>query len=297
MRTGSGPALMKQRPFLGLIPFLLLWVCAPAQAMQTPEAHPLILAVHPYLPAEELRQRFSPLARYLGKRIGRKILVRVGKDYQEHEEYIGKNGVDLAFMGPAPYVKMTRRYGAKPLLARLEIRGRPVFRGAIVTRAQSGVTGVGTVKGRRFAFGDPHSTMSHLVPRFMLLQAGIELQDLADYKYLGSHSNVALGVLTGDFDAGAVKEEVFHRFENQGLRLVAWTPALSEHLFVASGSLAPATVKAIREALLELGNGQREEGQWILESIKPGATGMAAVEDSDYDNLRIILDALREAAP
>lgn len=68
------------------------------------------------------------------------------------------------------------------------------------------------------AFGDPESTMSHLVPRFMLWRVGVTGEVLADYQFLSNHTNVALGVLVGDFDAGAVKEEVFYEFEPKGLK-------------------------------------------------------------------------------
>lgn len=297
MRTRFGFASMNPKKYLGLIVLVLLCLSAPAHPMQAPEAGPLILAVHPYLPHEELMQRFLPLARYLGNRIDRKILVRVGRDYEEHETHIGNNQVDIAFMGPASYVKMTECHGVKPLLARLEVKGKAVFRGAVVTRADSGIARLGAMKGRHFAFGDPLSTMSHLVPRYMLLQAGIGLQDLADYKYLGSHSNVALGVLSGDFDAGAVKEEVYRKYESRGLRVMAWTPTLSEHLFVVRDTLPPATVQELRDALLALGDPETEGGRWILGSIKSGVTGMARVQDSDYDNLRLILYTLQEATP
>jgi len=274
---------------------LLFWLYAPARAAQDPENGPLMLAVHPYLPYAELIRRFSPLADYLEERVGRKVLVRVGRDYDEHERSIGNNQVDIAFMGPAAYVQMTQDYGPKPLLARLEIDGRPVFRGAVVTRVDSDIRKLGELRGRRFAFGDPLSTMSHLVPRFMLLQAGIGLEQLEDYKYLGSHNNVALGVLSGAFDAGAVKEEVFRQYQDRGLRLLAWSPPLAEHLFVARDGLPPKTMQALGAALLTLGDPQTEQGQRIMDGIKSGLTGMAPVQDSDYDNLRRIIQQVREA--
>ena len=132
--------------------------------------------------------------------------------------------------------------------------------------------------------------MSHLVPRFMLLEAGISADDLADYQFLGSHPNVALGVLAGDFDAGAVKEEVFNTYEPQGLQALATTPPFSEHVFVARSTLPPETVEVVRLALYRLRD--TPEGQTILSGIKKRLTGMVPVQDSDYDNLREILKNL-----
>ena len=73
---------------------------------------PLVLAVHPYLPAEELTSRFTPLAEALARAVGRPVTVRVGRSYAEHVEAIGSDGVDLAYLGPATYVTMVSRYGA-----------------------------------------------------------------------------------------------------------------------------------------------------------------------------------------
>ncbi len=247
----------------------------------------LILAVHPYLPYAELKRRYTPLTRYLSGRLGRSIEVRVGHDYDEHLTRVGRDQVDIAFMGPAGYVECTRKYGSKPLLARLEFKGRPEFKGAIVTRRDSGIQNLAQVRGRRVAFGDRNSTMSHLLPKYMLEQAGVDLESLADYQYLGSHTNVALGVLAGDFDVGGVKQEVYEHYESQGLRLLSWTPSLSEHVFLTRSNLDPDVIGALRTAMLQLG--ASSDGVKVLGAIKNGLTGLVAVNDSDYDNLRKIL--------
>lgn len=252
---------------------------------------PLILAVHPYLPLAELTNRYTPLADYLGNQLGRNVVVRIGRNYQDHMVHIGKDEVDIAIVGPALYVTLVDKFGEKPLLARLEIDGKPVFHGKIITGKGSPIASLADLKGKRFAFGDPESTMSHLVPRFMLLEAGVSADDLADYQFLGSHTNVALGVLAGDFDAGAVKEEVFYKYKQQGMRVLATTPPFSEHVFIARSTLPTQVVEAIREAMYQLKD--TPEGQDILSGIKKRLTGMVPVQDSDYDNLREILTKLQ----
>ncbi|MDH4134898.1 MAG: PhnD/SsuA/transferrin family substrate-binding protein, partial [Gammaproteobacteria bacterium] len=152
---------------------------------------PLILGVHPYLPPKEIHERFAPLAAYLGQSLHRPVMVRVGRDYDEHSTAIGKDQIDIAFMGPAPYVALIKTYGPKPLLARLEVDGKPQLVGVIVTRTDSPLRTLAALKGKRFAFGDRQSTMSHTVPQRMLEQAGVPEKTLARHEFLGAHKNVA----------------------------------------------------------------------------------------------------------
>lgn len=248
---------------------------------------PLTLGIHPYLPPGELIKRFTPVANHLGEAIQRPIEVHIASTYQQHIDAIGRNEIDVAFVGPSPYVDLVKRYGPKPMLGRLEINGKPVFDGYIVTRRDSPLQNLNDLRNKTFAFVDKESTMGFVVPRFVLAQANLALKDLAHHDYLGAHYNVAMAVLAGDTDAGAVKDEVFAKFEAQGLRALAVTPKISEHLFVTSTKLPAASVEKLRHALLTLKDSG--EGQLILRGINPNATGLVAVQDSDYDNLRQIM--------
>ncbi len=252
----------------------------------------LTLGVHPYLPATELVQRFTPLVDYLSQQTKQAVRLRISKNYQEHIDETGKDRLDIVFLGPASYVRMVSVYGKKPILARLEIEGKPFFRGAIVIREDSPLRSLADLRGRRFAFGDPLSTMSHLVPRYTLWKAGVDTQDLASFEYLDSHHNVALGVLVGDFDAGAVKEEVVAGYEGRGLRVLATTPLISEHLFVTRSTLPDTTVQSLREVLYKLDTDP--QGREIIHAIKTTATGMVAASDADYNDLRNIFKILHE---
>lgn len=269
---------------------LLLSAACPAAHAAADEGEPLILAVHPYLIATELVERFTPLARYLSKSTGRKVVVEISKNYQAHIDRIGMDQVDLAYMGPASYVKLVEKYQQKPLLARLEVAGKPFFQGVIITAGNSSIQRLADLAGKRFAFGDPDSTMSHLVPLCMLINAGVDIEKLSRRAFLANHENVALGVLVGDFDAGAVKEEVFHHYQNRGLRLLQKTPPISEHLFVAASTLSETMIERLRQALYTLKDDP--DGRLIMENIKEEMTGMVPVHDHDYNNLREILHAL-----
>lgn len=249
----------------------------------------LVFAVHPYLPATEIYEKFGPLVKYLSNELGEPIEIEISLDYQNHVVEIGKDNVDIAYMGPASYVKMVDMYGRKHLLARQENEGKPTFHGVIIVRKDSPLNSLSDLAGKRFAFGDPESTMSHLVPRYMLWKAGITLDKMSGYAFLSNHHNVALGVLAGDFDAGAVKEDVFGEYEKRGLRELARTPEMPDHVIVATNRLSPDKIQKLRDTLHSLPG--KEAGRNILNSIKPSIS-LVPAKDEDYDNLREILKAL-----
>jgi phosphonate transport system substrate-binding protein len=124
----------------------------------------------------------------------------------------------------------------------------------------------------------------------MLKQAGVGLKDLAAHEFLNKHENVALGVLSGDFDAGAVKEETFQHYEQRGLKLLATTPPISEHVMTAGGRVPEKTAAALQRALFRLKD--TVEGRALLNGVKEHTTGFTPAADADYGGLRRILREL-----
>lgn len=263
---------------------MMLFLAWPAQAEIT-------FGVHPFKPASKLIEAFSPLSDYLSEKMGEKVNLQISTDYQAHIDAIGKGDLDIAYLGPVSYVSLRDSYGAMPLLARQAIKGKPVFHGKIFVRKDSPIQNLADLKGKQFAFGENHSTMSHLVPRYMLYQAGITVDKLGGYKFVGDHVNVALGVLAGDFDAGAAKEDVYFNHESRGLRAIATSQPLPDHVFVASKKLPAHKVLKLREIMLRLDKDPRSPS--ILQSITKGVTALVPVQDRDYDSLRDVLKKMQ----
>jgi len=270
---------------------LLLSQVAPL-SLAAGEAPALRLGVHPYLPELFVYQRFTPLADYLSHALERKVSLRVSADYRSQIIAVAAGELDLAYLGPASYVKLVDEFGPFPLLARQAVLGEPSFNGVIVSKRGSGISRIEDLRGKQFAFGNPSSTMSHLLPRYVLLKNGISVTDLGGYEFVGDHQAVAVAVLRGHFDAGAVKQEVYARYRRRGLELIALTPSISEHLFVARKDLPEDVVEELRQIFLGLDDS--EMGREVLRAIKPSVTAMVPVVDSDYDSLRKIIDSLRQ---
>lgn len=280
--------VLVQRIWCFTLLILIFMTLSPGQAT----ADALVLGVHPFKPATQLSEMFAPLVAYLSKELGEPVTLRIAKDYQTHIDAVGSDSLDIACMDALSYVEMVEKYGQKPLLARLSFGGNPTYQGKIFVGRDSPIQNLTDLKGKRFAFAEPHSTMGYLMPRYQLWLAGVNIEDFASYEFVGDHVNVSLGVLAGTFDAGAVKEDVFYQYEARGLRAIATTMPVSYHLLMTGRHLPESKRQKLQNILL--GAHQNPQGRSALQILTPGITKLSTVQDSDYDSLRTVLSTIKK---
>lgn len=267
-----------RKPFrvLALTVFLATLTCLSSWG-----ADPLVFGVHPFKKPAELILMFKPLTDHLSKELGTEVQLLIGKNYEEVIQGYETDKIDFGFMGPSTFAMEAEKGSVKPL-ARIVVKGKGSFQGVIITKQDSPIKTVADLKGQAFAFGDPESTLSHYVPHYMLMQEGIYLKDLSKHAFVGNHDNVALNVLQGNFAAGGVKPETADQYLERGLKVLATSEPIPEHLFVASSRMDAEMFQRVKKALL----------QADLELIKPvnkGLTGLEEAGAEDYAGLRKIM--------
>ncbi len=251
----------------------------------------IVLAVHPYASPVELARQFAPLLDYLREQTGLPFILSVSKNYETHIASVGGNEVDVALMGPASYVTMSERYGPKRLLCCFETNGSPDFQGYIIVRKDNPAASLKDLQGKSFASSSRESTMSYIVPRYMFIQAGVPFPE-AQLRIVGSHNNVCLNVLARDINAGGVREKAHQKYKDRDLKVIAISPKVTEHPFVATDNLDAHTFDRVKEALLAISD--QDEVKRLLTPIKDTLTGLTPVEDKDYNSLRTMMDLVRE---
>ncbi|MEG3638813.1 phosphate/phosphite/phosphonate ABC transporter substrate-binding protein [Magnetococcus sp. PR-3] len=271
-----------------LLPLFLVMILFTTMTLPARAQPVLTFGVHPFLPATELHKRFQPLIKHLTHIMKRPVRLHVASTYAEHIDNVGNQLVDIAFLGPSPYVKIVKKYGPPKLLAQLRVKGKDTFHGVIFTYQAATIVKLEQLKGKRMAFGDVNSTMSHLVPLHMLEKVGVSKVDLASHQHVQNHVNVIYGVLTGLFDAGAAKESVYKRYAHWGLRVLEKSSAIPNHVIVARSNLPEEVIAEVKKALALL-KPKTMDAQ-LLKALKPGITGLGVVSDKAFDGLRHILN-------
>lgn len=75
--------------------------------------------------------------------------------------------------------------------------------------------------------------------------------------------------------------------KNGGLRMLAKSQPISEHVFVTRSNMDENLVRQLKKHLLDLN--KDKNGLEILKSIKASVTGIQSVSDEDYDALRLYI--------
>lgn len=238
----------------------------------------------------DMYRKFTPLINYLAKKTGRRINMKVAGDYETAIKDIGKGITQLCYMTPSTYIKAHSQYGVNLLVKALR-DGRPFQRSVLITKAKSGIRSVSDLKGKSFAFGDINSTLSHILPRAMLLEEGVELKDLSYYNYLGHHDDIVKAVLKEEFDAGGVIESIINRFKGEDLYFIKFSDEIPEMNICVSTSLSTLEQSAISSALSEL-NEMTDEGAEILHAIDKHYTGFMEAKDEDYIGVRLMMSKI-----
>ncbi len=238
----------------------------------------------------DIWEKFSPLVEYLGKKLGKKIELKVLSDYEGVLRDIEQGTIQLCFMNPLTYVTANMKYGTEAVVKVLS-EGKSSHRSVIIAKSDSKINYIKDIKGHKFAFGNTQSSSSYLAPRAMLLDAGIDLKDILYYDYLGNHEEIVNAVINSNFDAGGVTESVANKFKDKGIKFIKFSEDLPEYTLCASKTVSKSIKDSFEFALTALTD-KTPEGASILHSIYKRYSGFEKATDDEYAYLTTILKRL-----
>jgi len=241
----------------------------------------------------EVFKQFRPILdqaeKALSKALGQTVRVEIDitPSYEEGRRKLIEGEVDFARFGPASYVLAKKANPEIQILALELKKGKKRFKGVICVRKDSPIQAIEDLRGKRFAFGDPTSTIGRYLSQKLLLDHGIDAKALAEYRYFGRHDKVATEVLYEGFDAGALKESTFKKYQNEGagLRKLVDFDNITKP-WLARAGLEPKIVEAMRQFLVHFKDPE------ALKKLK--ASGFALAEDSEFDFIREAMERAKD---
>lgn len=263
---------------------------APTSAVEDPKPMSLSFGVYQSDKATVMYRSFTPvleaLMTSLERRLGRPVDIKltIFKSYEDGIESLARGEIDFVRFGPASYITAKAKQPGIELIAMETESGDKRFKGLIVVQKESPIRTIGDLRGKKFAFGDPNSTIGRYLAQAELIKAGITGRDLSDYQYLGRHDTVVKAVEIGDFDAGSVMQQTFDKANAKGsLRVLASFDNVTKP-WAARKGLDKSTLEAIQASLYSLND------PVVLKELK--ITGFVPTSDEEY---RLVRDGMRLA--
>ncbi len=272
---------------------------APTQAPTQPpalgtEANPIIWVLTPSQDTQKVLAGAEPIAQYIEEKTGLVIVPKIPTDYAAQIEAMCSGEAQMAALNTFGYVRAHQKNCADVALASVRY-GSTSYAGQIITQANSGITGLKDLVGKTFCRPDPESTSGWVMPKLMMLGAGIDPdKDLARIVDTGGHDATVLAVYNGDCDAGATFQDARvlvakdYPDVNDKVVVIAQSPPIPNDNI----SFRPDFPKDLREkivtALLSLNDS--DQGKAMLKGLFSWQ-GLEKVDDSFYDGFRQALEA------
>ncbi|MBK1698520.1 PhnD/SsuA/transferrin family substrate-binding protein [Rhodovibrio salinarum] len=240
---------------------------------------------------EQLRRDWDAFSSLLKEKTGYEVEFAPVTSRTASVELLKSEKVDFILTGPAEFVVMNKLTDAKPVLG----FSRPDYFSAIITMADSGITSVRDLKGKKVAVGDVGSTSSHLGPSQLLMDYGID--PMEDVELVHTTQKIGLESLRrGDIAAwGTNYMDDYLRLRAKSdlapgaFRVIARGPDLPNDVLLAGTHVDAEMVDAVRTAITEnsdafvkavVQDGGEENKKY------GGMKFIANVDSSDYEYVR-----------
>ena len=254
-------------------------------AVQAADSNPdmLRVALLPDEDAATIIKQNQGLKDYLESKLGKKVKIVVTTDYSSMIEAMRFGRLELGYFGPLSYTLAKTKADIEPFAARMK-KGSTTYHAVLIGNKAAGIKTVSDVKGKEVAYGDIASTSSHLIPKKMLLDNGLETKK--DYKenFLGAHDAVALAVQNGHAQAGGLSKPIFETLVKREVisldkvNVLQVSEPYPQYPWAMRSDLKPELKDAIRNAFISL------KDKKVLKPFK--AQGFGAMTDAHYDVIR-----------
>jgi phosphonate transport system substrate-binding protein len=200
---------------------------------------------------------YQALSADLGQQLGCKVNLQIADSYVS-EILAMKNGkLDMGEFGPAGFVFASQQAGAVPLASFADSNGQlSTYTAGIWVKKGSPITSLNKLAGHTLALSSTGSTSGAWVPRYALIQAGV--QGKVKTEYAGGHPESLEALLHGKVDAAEINSQTeasaakAHTFDPTQYTEIWKSQPIPNDPITSSATLPAAAQTAIKNALLHL---------------------------------------------
>ncbi|MDR3089302.1 MAG: PhnD/SsuA/transferrin family substrate-binding protein [Desulfobulbaceae bacterium] len=256
-----------------------------AASTPRPEPRPLRFAPLPGENHELAMGEYSPMLQELARILHRRVEFVFTGAFDELFDRFRAGEVDLAALGPLPYITLRERYAAAaPLALFRDAAGKTADACAIIAFGAAPLPLDG-LHSHRFALTQTYYTCGYMAAQNLLRAHGSGLEHNR-FHYFISQESVVLAVVRGEFDGGCVRTTTARQFSHLGIRIIDETPPLPGLALVANTETLPEKDRQIIRDFLTDSDLRRTNKAGFAAWGETVRYGAVAVSDADYDATR-----------
>jgi len=242
---------------------------------------PIIIGILSEDSPQSIYEKFYPLQKSIEKSLKKPVSIEIAKDFANLEKKIKENRVNLLIVNPATYceLKWSMKNNISPLVK--PEGGIAETRSVFITKEGKNIDKIFDSLGKKLALGDEKSSFSYLIPLSMLKDVDISLKDFKSVDMLQKEQRIALSVLIGDYDIGAVSEMTANRYLKDGLKIIRYSEPTPRFLIAYLNNFETEEIEKIKSSLLN------QLDREVIKSL--GIEKFSYAEDRDFDYIRVLI--------
>ena len=241
---------------------------------------------------ERLESEFGVFRQALAEVMGVKIKFVLVENFVAAAPAMLSNQLDIALAGPSEYIILNARAKAVPLIGIT----RPGYRTMICVKADSGITSLEQLKGKKIGMRTQGSSAAHLGATKMLMEIGFNPQ--SDFTAVMTKERGLQALNSGEIDAWADAPARRIRFlQAEGLSetdfpIIAQGQDLPNDIFVANPNFNTNTLNEIRNQILQKQDKLLQAMLVSPANKKYQQSTMIEANDVDYEVIREVYRAI-----
>lgn len=290
---------------------LLLSVFTLAACGGNDSVNPDVLEVQliPSRDAAVLDAQRGPLEAILEAELGMEVNVTVATDYNALIEAMASGQVHVGLLATASYVLAKEEGAAEVILKSLRydvddngntLEDQPLvdgYKSQLIVGADSGITGVEDLVGKRIAISSFTSTSGFVWPANLLADNGIDPESDVTWVNAGGHDNAVLAVINGTADAAFTFKDARtlvagdYPNVNELVLFLQDTENIPNDTIAVIPDLDEDLVQRIKDAFIAI---SEDPDKIAVMTAIYNHLGYAVAVDSEYDVVRTYLERQEE---
>lgn len=252
---------------------------------------PLVMGVFPRFHPAIARESFKPMAKYLQKELGRRVILDISPNFKAFWKKVKENKFDIVHFNQYHYIRSKKEHGYEVILMNEE-RGESTLTAAIYIRKDSGIKSVQDLKGKKILFGGGRGAMiSYIYATYLLNQAGLKKEDYVTEfvpnppaAVVSTFYNLRDAVAAGAGDVILNLPIIRKQINASEMEFLKVGERFAHLPWAVNGKLTKKEKEQIQSLLLKLNDSKN--GKKILKKAK--LTGIRPAKDDDFNPHRKI---------